>query len=107
LTLRRKFGNGHGALLNISAIPLYIQQTEVNAGKRAVISYDHIAMRPSNKAFTISIGSFGGHSHVLRVHAIDRQAGIVACDGARVILFSRESYKEGGFALLSTIPVLL
>ena len=45
LTLRRKFGNDDGAVLNIGAIPLYIQQTKVDAGKRAVVAYDHIAMR--------------------------------------------------------------
>lgn len=45
LTLRRKFGNDDGAVMNIGAIPLYIQQTNVDTGQFAIVSYDHIAMR--------------------------------------------------------------
>ena len=45
LALRRKFGNDEGAEMHIGAIPLYVQQTKVAAGKAHIVSYDHIALR--------------------------------------------------------------
>ena len=48
LTLRRTFGADDGAVMHIGAIPLYIQQTNVDAGQSAIVSYDHIAMRVDN-----------------------------------------------------------
>ena len=43
--LRRKFGNDDGAVVNVGAVPLFIQQTKVEAGKTGVVSYDHVALK--------------------------------------------------------------
>jgi len=48
LILRRAFGNDEGAVLNVGAIPLYVQQVKVDAGKPGIAAYDHIAMRVGN-----------------------------------------------------------
>jgi len=45
LILRRKFGNDDGAVLDIGTVPLYIQQSQVNAGKAGIAAYDHIGLR--------------------------------------------------------------
>jgi len=43
VTMRRKFGdNDDGAVLSMGAIPLYVEQTKVAAGKGNIAAYDHI-----------------------------------------------------------------
>ena len=45
VTLRRKFGNEDGAVVNIGGgVALFIQQTNVDAGKADVVAYDHIGL---------------------------------------------------------------
>ena len=45
LIQRRKFGNDDGAVLNIGAAPLFIQQTTIEAGKTGAAPYDHVGLR--------------------------------------------------------------
>jgi catechol 2,3-dioxygenase-like lactoylglutathione lyase family enzyme len=45
LTLRRKFGNDDGAVMNLGAAPLlYIQQIKVGEAKSDIAAYDHIGL---------------------------------------------------------------
>ena len=45
LTLRRKFGNDDGAVVNLGASPLlYIQQIKVDGAKSDIAAYDHVGL---------------------------------------------------------------
>ncbi|MCL2124186.1 MAG: VOC family protein [Desulfovibrionaceae bacterium] len=45
VTLRRKFGNDDGAVINVGPVPLFIQQTNAEAGKSGAVAYDHVGLR--------------------------------------------------------------
>ena len=46
VVVRRKFGNDDGAVINMGAVPLFIQQQATfEAGKAGAASYDHIGLR--------------------------------------------------------------